>query len=223
MLGPRPAVASPTLATFLRLVVGVIATLTSIAVGFVTPVVAAGSKAIIIEGPGLDGPREIDFGSPPPGVSVNQFELAAQLGAWFNARAEDVVALRPKAPTDDLGPRWTVTWIAAGPEIASREDRSTRQHVYPDAAGGPLVHTPDGQGVSDVSVGWYEAPRALRGTLRTLGVPLDDGDRSSLPRLVPFYGSGVVALAALVWWRASASRKRKRHEEVAAASFDGSL
>lgn len=197
--------------TFLRLVVAVVATLTSIAVGFATPAAAAGSEAIIIEGPGLDGPREIDFTSPPAEMSMGQFELAAQLGAWFNARAEDVVPLLPRSPTDDLGPRWTVTWVAAGPEIASREDRSTRQEVYPDAAGGPLVHTPDGQGVADVSVGWYEAPNGLRDTLRSLGVPLDDGPGSS-PRMVLVYGSGVVALAALVGWRVSASRTRRRHE-----------
>lgn len=203
--------------TFLRLVVGAIATLASIVVGFATPAAAAGSEAIIIEGPGLDGPRELDFGSPPSDVSLNQFELAAQLGAWFNARAEDVVPLLPRAPTDDLGPRWTVTWVAAGPEIASREDRSTRQEVYPDAAGGPLVHTPDGQGVSDVSVGWYQAPSALRDTLRSLGVPLDGGHGSS-PRMVVLYGSGVVALAALVGWRASVSRKRRRNEGDAVPS-----
>lgn len=200
---------------FLRLVFGVIATLTSIAVGFVTPAVAAGSEAIIIEGPGLDGPREIDFVSPPSEMSVDQGELAVLLGAWFNAGAEDVVPLLSEAPTDDLGPRWTVTWVAAGPEIASREDRSTRQEVYPDAAGGPLVHTPGGQGVSDVSVGWYQAPNALRDTLRSLGVPLDDGQGSSLPRLVPLYGSGVVALVVFGLWRVSASHRRKRHEPAA--------
>lgn len=196
-----------------------IATLTSIAVGFATPAVAAGSEAIIIEGPGLDGPREIDFGSPPSEMSVDQFELAAQMGAWFNARAEDVVPLLPEAPTDDLGPRWTVTWVAAGPETASREDRSTRQEVYPDAAGSPLVHTPDGQGVWEGAVGWYQAPSALRGTLRSLGVPLDHGDGSS-PWTVRLYGAGALALslAGFVSWRASAFRKRKRQAGDAVSS-----
>lgn len=197
-IGGRWAVAKPVVAMVAASIV---------VLGSATAVMAAGSEALVIEGPGLDEPVEIDFGDPPPSLAMGQFELAVQLGARFNSRAGDIGRLEREAPTDDLGPRWTVTWIAGGPATASREERSTEQVVYPGAAGGPVVHTPATSGLVDGNVGWYRAPPELRDTLRSLGVPIgrDDSSEWTAPVLV----LAVMSLALLVLWRVAVAGTRK--------------
>lgn len=201
-----------------RAVAAVVVAASIVVLGSAGPVMAAGSEALVIEGPNLDGPLEIDFVDPPPDLRVNQFELAAQLGARFNSRGGDIDRLSRAAPTDDLGPQWTVTWIAAGPQTASREDRSTRQELYPDAAGGPVAHTPAGQGLVDGNVGWYRAPPELRDTLRSLGVPIDRADSSDRTILIP--GLAIVSLVLLVLWRVATSRNRARSSSTRSSQLD---
>jgi hypothetical protein len=180
-----------------------------VVLGSSTAVMAAGSEAIVLEGPGLERPIEVDFRTR----DLDQFELAAQLGARFNSRAGDVGPLLAEAPTDDLGPRWTVTWIAGGPAGASREDRSTPQEVYPHAAGGPLVYTPPAEHLVGANVGWYQAPSEVRHTLRALGVPLrsDTSSNSATRTFVVVVGC---LLSVLVSWRLAVSRNRRRRSAV---------
>jgi hypothetical protein len=187
--------------TAARVVAATLFTAAIVMVGTATSAVAAGSEAIVIEGPGLDVPVEIDL------QTVNQFELAVLLGARFNSRAEDNIELDRVAPTRDLGPKWTVTWIAGGPEGRSREDRSTRQEAYPHAAGGPLAHTPTGQGLVDGNVGWYRAPPELNETLRSFGVPIDHHDYSyrTVP-VLPILGLTFIGVVLIALWRVARSR-----------------
>lgn len=177
-----------------------------------TAVKAAGSEAIVIEGPGLDRSTEVDFGRR----ALDQFELAVQLGVRFNSRAGDVGPLLAEAPTDELGPRWTVTWIAGGPAGASREERSTLQELYPDAVGGPLVYTPPAEHLVEGNVGWYEASNDLRDTLRSLGVPVGSDSSSNSPVSAFVVVAGCL-VALFVLWRLAVSRKRRRQGTVPTA------
>lgn len=148
---------------------------------------AAGAMSASISGPGVDRPIELLDRVP---------NLPAIAGAWFAARAEDVRPLAADAPVSDLGPRYTLTWVMLGPPNLPPEERSVVQHVYPSAAGGPLVETPPGQGVWEGAVGWYRAPKELTDLLASAGAP--PGSRSSGRGLTSVFAVAVAVLAALV-------------------------
>jgi hypothetical protein len=80
-------------------------------------------------------------------------------------------AVLQAAPTDRLGPRYTITW--AFPDPAGGKDRKLRQRIWPYAAGGPVTFTPAGQPVLDTtsSGGWYQGFDGLRAQLIELGLP----------------------------------------------------
>src|SRR5262245_6235387 len=129
------------------------------------PAWAKGIESASITGPGLDHPLD----ATPPGDGGR---LATLTGVW------DVMPGQPRPPTfseqappGTLGPRYTITWrLMTGPE----ETTAIRQDLYPDAAGGPLVHTAAGQPIFEGTTvgGWYAAPLGLRDVLGSLGVPV---------------------------------------------------
>src|SRR5262245_47219213 len=128
------------------------------------PAWAKGIESASITGPGLDHPLD----ATPPGDGGR---LATLTGFW------DVMPGQPRPPTfseqappGTLGPRYTITWrLMTGPE----ETTAIRQDLYPDAAGGPLVHTAAGQPIFEGTTvgGWYAAPLGLRDVLGARGVP----------------------------------------------------
>lgn len=141
----------------------------SVAVALAVPAHAAGAEAAVLTGSGLDEP--VDLLTHESG-----FELAAITGAWFNSWAEDVTPLLDEPPTDQLGPRFTLTWVMRGPPHLPPEERSVIQYVYPYAEGGAVLQTPPGQGIWEGAVGWYVAPERFRALLISVGVgDLDDG------------------------------------------------
>lgn len=63
-----------------------------------------------------------------------------------------------------LGEAYTIKWVNSGPPSASVDERTIVQHIYLDAEGGPLIHTPaqiglDGWGHH--AKGWFKAPDGL--------------------------------------------------------------
>lgn len=77
---------------------------------------------------------------------------------------------KKQPPTDDLGPRYTITWDLEqfeGPNV------HVVQYLYPYAEDGPLVFTPKGGEFLhyEIPTGWFEAPLILRSHLEARGLP----------------------------------------------------
>jgi hypothetical protein len=75
------------------------------------------------------------------------------------------------APSDDLGPRLTLSWDMDHDGAMPGPDVPFVQSLYPFAPGGPLVHTADGQQIylEPVEGGWHRAERGLLAALRDVG------------------------------------------------------
>ena len=145
-----------------------------------TAALAKGASAATIDGSGPGGPITLrGDGEPGSGTDLGNLTDASGLFTlMFEARR---TAARPcaqcpgglkAAPTDRLGPRYTITWTFDG------NDRGIRQIVYPYAATGPVTFMPAGQPIFDDTTkgGWYQATDSLRQQLISLGLP----DRKAL-------------------------------------------
>jgi hypothetical protein len=97
--------------------------------------------------------------------------LAQGTGLYATVFSGDPGAVLGAAPTDRLGPRYTITWRF--PDPAGGKDRTLRQRVWPYAASGPVIFTPAGQPVLDTTSrgGWYQGFDGLRTQLIELGLP----------------------------------------------------
>lgn len=143
---------------------------------------AKGVSAATISGGGPgglpDGPITLR-GNGEPGSGTDLGMLAEGAGVFavmFNDGSEAL----PAAPTDRLGPRYTITWTMADDLGKGRE---IRQHIYPYAAGGPVTFMSAGQPVFDTETtgGWYQGFDGLRAQLIELGLP----NRDPLPQPTP--------------------------------------
>jgi len=147
---------------------------------------AKGATAATIDGGGPgglpDGPITVR-GDGEPGSGTNLGNLTDTSGLFTLMFERRRTATRPcaqcpgglkAAPTDRLGPRYTITWTF---QDDSGNDR-IRQHVYPYAATGPVTFMPAGQPIFDETTigGWYQATNSLRQQLISLGLP----DRKAL-------------------------------------------
>jgi len=199
------------------------------AVAFAGSASAKGIQSATITGPGLDDPIDL-----PPSEG-NRGRLSALMAVWDVMPGQpQPPGLTEQAPTAQLGPRYTVTWrLMTGPD----QTTAIRQDVYPDAAGGPLVHTAAGQPIFDGATvgGWYEAPSGLRDMLRVLGVPpagattaarSSPGTRGAAAApssddppwpAVMIGAAGAVALAGVGGTVAIRTRRARRRERVAPA------
>jgi hypothetical protein len=132
---------------------------------------AKGATAATIDGGGpggLPGGPITLKGDGEPGSGTDLGMLAEGAGVFavmFESGGLDA------APTDRLGPRYTITWTFPDPN--GGKDRKVRQHVYPYAAGGPVTFMPPGQPVFDTTTtgGWYQGFDAFRAQLIELGLP----------------------------------------------------
>jgi hypothetical protein len=134
---------------------------------------AKGASAATISGGGpggLPGGPITLRGDGEPGSGTDLGMLAEGAGV-FAVMFEDGSEALPAAPTDRLGPRYTITWTFPDPN--GGKDRKVRQHVYPYAAGGPVTFMPPGQPVFDTQTtgGWYQGFDGLRAQLIDLGLP----------------------------------------------------
>jgi hypothetical protein len=148
---------------------------------------AKGATAATIEGGGPGGlpggPITLrGDGEPGSGTALGNLTDASGLFTLMFERRR--TATRPcgqcpgglkAAPTDRLGPRYTITWTFPDD---SGTDRGIRQYVYPYAATGPVTFMPTGQPIfKDRTIGgWYQATDSLRQQLISLGLP----DRTAL-------------------------------------------
>ncbi len=165
----------------------VLAVLALAALLLVVPTVAQakGATAATIDGGGpggLPGGPITLRGDGEPGSGTDLGNLTDASGLFTLMFESRRTAVRPcaqcpgalkAAPTDRLGPRYTITWT-----FQDGSDRGIRQHVYPYAATGPVTFMPAGQRIFDDTTrgGWYQATDSLHQQLISLGLP----DRKAL-------------------------------------------
>jgi hypothetical protein len=135
---------------------------------------AKGATAATISGGGpggLPGGPITLRGDGEPGSSSDLGMLAQGTGLYAAAFDPGAGGVVKAAPTDRLGPRYTISWRFPNP--AGGKDRTVRQDVWPYAAGGPVSFTPAGQPVLDTTTrgGWYQGFDGLRAQLIELGLP----------------------------------------------------
>ena len=135
---------------------------------------AKGATAATINGGGpggLPGGPISLRGDGEPGASTDLGMLAQGTGLYSVVFGGDPGAVLKAAPTDRLGPHYTITWTF--PDPTGGKDRKVRQHVWPYAAGGPVTFTPAGPPVLDTTTrgGWYQGFDGLRAQLIELGLP----------------------------------------------------
>jgi hypothetical protein len=153
------------------------------------PVAAKGPSEGEISGSGITKP--IVLGTDPADPQADGAMLGEELGFFAAAFQQEPNPMLADAPTDELGPKLTVTWTVPDGEGTPA---TVTQDLYLYAAGGPLTFTPQqslwpGQ---DVLGGWFEAPDDVVATLADLGVP----DRASLERAEPTRDTEARAAAA---------------------------
>jgi hypothetical protein len=151
-----------------------VAVLAALLLAIPTAAQAKGATAATISGGGpggLPGGPITLKGNGEPGSSTDLGMLAQGSGLDAVVFSDDPNAVLKAAPTDRLGPRYTITWTFPDPN--GGKDRKVIQHVYPYAAGGPVTFMPAGQPVLDMTTrgGWYQAFDGFRVQLIELGLP----------------------------------------------------
>jgi hypothetical protein len=161
-----------------------VAAMAALLLAIPTAAQAKGATAATISGGGpggLPGGPITLKGDGEPGSSTDLGMLAQGSGLYTVVFGDDPSAVLKAAPTDRLGPRYTITWTFPDPN--GGKDRKVIQHVYPYAAGGPVTFTPAGQPVLDMTTrgGWYQGFDGFRAQLIELGLP----DRQPLTPATP--------------------------------------
>ena len=151
-----------------------VAALAALLLAIPTAAQAKGATSATISGGGpggLPGGPITLKGNGEPGSSTDLGMLAEGSGLYTVVFDSGTNAILPAAPTDRLGPRYTITWTFPDPE--GGKDRKVIQHVYPYAAGGPVTFIPPGQPVLDMTTrgGWYQGFEGFRVQLVQLGLP----------------------------------------------------
>jgi hypothetical protein len=151
-----------------------VAALAALLLAVPTAAQAKGATAATIDGGGpggLPGGPITLRGEGEPGSGTDLGMLAQGSGLYTVVFGDDPGAVLKDAPTDRLGPRYTITWTFPDPN--GGKDQKVRQRVYPYAAGGPVTFTPAGQPVLDMTTsgGWYQGFDGFRAQLIELGLP----------------------------------------------------
>jgi hypothetical protein len=151
-----------------------VAVLAALLLAIPTAAQAKGATSATISGGGpggLPGGPITLKGNGEPGSSTDLGMLAEGSGLYTVVFGDDPNAVLQAAPTDRLGPRYTITWTFPDPN--GGKDRKVVQRVYPYAAGGPVTFTPAGQPVLDMTTrgGWYQGFDSFRAQLIELGLP----------------------------------------------------
>jgi hypothetical protein len=151
-----------------------VAALAALLLAIPTAAQAKGATAATIDGGGPGGlpggPIKLK-GEGEPGSGTDLGMLAQGSGLYTVVFGDDPNAVLKAAPTDRLGPRYTITWTF--PDPSGGKDRKVVQRVWPYAAGGPVTFTPAGQPVLDTTTrgGWYQGFDGFRAQLIELGLP----------------------------------------------------
>ena len=203
-----------------------VAALAALLLAVPTAAQAKGATAATIDGGGpggLPGGPITLRGDGEPGSGTDLAMLAEGAGV-FAVLFEDGGGGLDAAPTDRLGPRYTITWSFAE-DIG--KGRKVRQHVYPYAAGGPVTFMSPGQPVFDTTTagGWYQGFDGLRAQLIELGLPNRDplapGTKATpaTPAPPPAWPRlAAVVIGFLVLAAGAALTLRRRHAREATAA-----
>lgn len=156
----------------------------------------------VVDGPGLDEPIVVaDAGNTKlPALTglllaLSEADAADPLSARVTGEAPELLDV---APSQELGVGLVITWdlTTATTDDASAAEGTAhhviRQEVYPNAEGGPLVHTRPAQTFTTIDGGagagnpdeagprpgqtvggWYRAPDALNAMLHHMGLPYE--------------------------------------------------
>lgn len=187
---------------------------TLLLVALAAPAGAKGPSDGTIEGKGLKKPIAITRGEGTSGGD----RLIEDIGFFDATFGMIPTRMLDAAPTRDLGPMLTVRWNVPGPE---GDTSLIEQHLYPYAAGGPVVHTDAGQVFfvkEHTKGGWFRAPERLVTTLQSMGLPSADalasgstGGGTSWSPIAASIGAVVLGIGAI------AALARRRREVAPAA------
>jgi len=161
--------------------------------GTATTALAKGPETGTLSGPGIEEPIVfLDQTRPHETYDVEPpTTLLRVSGLWYAPVPGETT------PAGDLGEPYTVRWVNMGG--GSLIERSIVQHIYLDAEGGPLIHTPDQVGLEgwgDGVVGWFQAPDGIEDAVHAVmgwaGGPPPETARAA-PWALP-----AIALAAVI-------------------------
>jgi hypothetical protein len=122
---------------------------------------------ITLSGPGLAERVRI------AGDSHDSFVLMEASGFAELAYDDPSAKVSKSAPSEDLGPRYRVTYVQPTTILPDTRDErvAIMQYLYPLAKPHPLVYMPADQRGTTSGGGWFVANDALYRELRRLGVP----------------------------------------------------
>jgi hypothetical protein len=175
----------------------------------------------------LDEPIVVTgFGEPGSGHDLSNLADGSGLFlVMFEPSDRRVVSEAPEGP---LGPKFEISFrVPDGDGTAS----TVLQELYPQASGGPVTYTEEGQEVFGMTTrgGWYRTPASFSGLLERLGVPAvaASGQSQAEPFAAPepadaapttsglaIVATIVAAVAAVIgggmlaWWRVNVKRSR---------------
>lgn len=133
-------------------------------VGLTLDALAKGPGSATLTGPGIKEPIQLIH----PSISFSTYQddapvrLIQLTGLWYGNASPAIT------PPADLGTAYTLTWANPGPSSDQIEAQTIHQHIYLDAAGGPVIHTPSQVGLKGWGpevIGWFEAPPELESTI----------------------------------------------------------
>jgi hypothetical protein len=170
---------------------------------------AKGPSAATIDGAGAGG--GISFGGGLNSGLLAFTEATGFFPAVFPRQPDPMLG---ESPTDDLGPKYTITWTVPG---ARNETWTVTQDVYPYAQPTPVTYMKSGQAIFEIPGGtrggWFRADARAKHLLVAAGLPASPpsagGDGSSVPRLV------FPAIALLLVVSAAGVLVRRRSRPVA--------
>ena len=185
------------------------------ALALAAPTSAKGPDRATITGPGLDKPITFASGGGDP-VAGSEFGTVVDLTGFFPAMfGQSPNPMRAKPPTNDLGPKYTVTYRVPG-----NGEASVVQDLYPYAASGPVTYMTPGQpffgGDQMTTGGWFQSSPLLKQILVESGLPVErptaSGDGTSAPVLDawPALAAAALAVAALGGATVLVLRRRAR-------------
>jgi hypothetical protein len=161
----------------------VFALATGLAVGRPLPALAKGAVKAVITGPGISSPITLRESDDSTGLHLGA--IAEESGFLTVAACGSCHARLRHPPTEQLGPRYTVTYTMMKLPGVGRSDEVV-QYVYPLAVPQPVTYMPPGQRFWKQATvgGWFVGLGALRLELQEVGVP-----PTAAPTLSPASGS----------------------------------
>src|SRR5207302_4727012 len=101
------------------------------------PASAKGPSKLVVTGPGFASPVVLD--------TVAGWELFQDAGGFAALDCGFCDGMGRHRPSQDLGPRYTVTYTMESSSNHQTRSNQVVQYLYPDASPAPVTHVPAGQ------------------------------------------------------------------------------